>query len=72
VLSSEPAGDQTRVCITVTRTEGTAATDEGRGYRALGWDDVQALADAEQVSVRYSAAHADMLFSEIGQTLVII
>jgi hypothetical protein len=70
VLSSEPVGDQTRVCITVTRTEGTAAPDEGRGYRALCWDDVQALADAEQVSIRYSATHVDMLFSEIGQTLV--
>lgn len=71
VLSSEPAGDQTRVCITVTRTEGTAAPDAGRGYRALGWDDVQALAAAEQVSIRYSAEQADMLFSEVEQALVI-
>lgn len=70
VLSSEPAGDQTRVCIMVTRTEGMAAPDEGRSYRALGWDDVQALADAEQVSIRYSAAHADMLFDRIEQALV--
>lgn len=70
LLRSEPAGDQTRVCITVTPAEGTVAPDEGRGYRALGWDDVQALADAERVSIRYSAAHADMLFNRIGQALV--
>lgn len=70
VLSSEPAGHQTRVCIMVTRTEGTASPDEGRGYRALGWDDVQALADAEQVSIRYSATHADMLFSNIDPALM--
>lgn len=70
VLSSEPAGDQTRVRITVTRTEGTAAPDEGRGYRALDWDDVQALADAERVSIRHGAAHADMLFHRIEPALV--
>ena len=70
VLNSEPAGDQTRVCITVTPTEGTAAPDESRGYRALGWGDVQALADAEQVSIRYSATHADMLFNRMEEALV--
>ncbi|MDI1275295.1 hypothetical protein [Polaromonas sp.] len=70
VLSSEAAGGQTRVCITLTRTEGEAVPDEGRGYRTLSWDDVQALADAEHVRIRYSAAHADMLFSEVEQALV--
>lgn len=70
VLSSETVGDQTRVCITVTRTEATAAPDEGHGYRALDWDDVQALADAEQVGIRYSATHADMLFNRVDQVLL--
>lgn len=71
VLSSEPADGQTRVRITISRDNGEAAPDEARTYRALGWDDVQALAAAEKVSISYSADHADMLFSEIEQALVI-
>lgn len=70
VLRSEPADGQTRVCITVTRDKGQAAPDEARTYRALGWDDVQALAAAEKVSISHSADHADMLFSEIEQAIV--
>lgn len=71
-LSNQPAEGQTRVCITITRGEGEseAGVDEARMYRALGWDDVQALAAAEKVSISYSANHADMLFSEIEQALV--
>jgi hypothetical protein len=70
VLSSEPAGSHTRVCITVTRNEGAVAQDEANGYRSLDWDDVQALAAAERVRISYSAGHADMLFSAVEQALV--
>lgn len=70
VLSSETADGQTRVSITITRGEGAEPAPEAPTYRALGWDDVQALAAAEQVSIRYSANHVDMLFSEVAQTMV--
>jgi hypothetical protein len=70
VLSSQPADGHTRICITLTRADGEAVPDEARTYRALGWDDVQALAAAEKVSITHSADHADMLFSEVEQALV--
>lgn len=71
VISSEPAGEQTRVCIKVTSEDDAAAPEQAGGYRRLGWDDVQALAAAEQVSVRHSANHADMLFSEVLQAITL-
>ena len=71
VISSEPAGEQTRVCIKVTSEDGAAAPEQAGSFRQLEWDDVQALAAAEQVSVRHSASHADMLFSEVLQAATV-
>ena len=67
VISSEPAGEQTRVCIKVTSEDGAAPPEQAGSFRQLSWEDVQALAAAEQVSVRHSASHADMHFNEVLQ-----
>ena len=69
VISSETAGEQIRVCINVTSEDGAVAPEQPGSYRQLGWDDVQALAAAEQVSLHHSASHADMLFSEVLQAV---
>ena len=71
VISSEPAGERTRVCIKVTSGDGATAPEQPDGYRQLGWNDVQALAAAEQVSLRHSANQADMLFSEVLQAVTV-
>ncbi len=67
VISSVPAGGQTRVSITVTSEAGADVPDDSRAYRKLGWDDVRALAAAEQVSLTQGANQADMLFDEARQ-----
>jgi len=67
VISSEPAGEQTRVCIKVTSEDGAAPPEQAGSFRQLSWEDVQALAAAEQVSVRHSADQAEMLFNEVLQ-----
>ena len=71
VISSEPAGEQIRVCIKVTSEDGAAPPEQAGSFRQLSWDDVQALAAAEQVNVRHSASHADMLFNEVLQAATV-
>lgn len=71
VINSEPAGEQIQVCIKVTSEDGAAPPEQAGSFRQLSWDDVQALADAEQVSVRHSASHAEMLFNEVLQAATI-
>ena len=71
VISSEPEGEQTRVCIKVTSEDGAALPEQAGSFRQMSWDDVQALAAAEQVSVRHSASHADMLFNEVLQVATV-
>jgi len=65
-ITSEPAGEHTRVCIRVASEDGAAEPDAAGSYRKLEWDDVEALATAEAVSVRHSATHAEMLFVNLA------
>ncbi len=62
-VSSELAGDTARVCISVTPEEGASASQDPRGYRNLVWDDVEALASAEQVSIAHSASKVELGFA---------
>ncbi len=63
VLSSESGDGQTRVLFTVISDGGATSSDDPRSYRKLDWEDVQALAAAEQVSLSHGADRADMRFS---------
>ncbi|HYW57927.1 MAG TPA: hypothetical protein VE934_13260 [Polaromonas sp.] len=65
LLACEPAGDQTRIRITVTPEPNAALPEEARQYRALGLDDVQALADAENIALRYKETWVEMLFTSV-------
>lgn len=49
VPSAQPLEGETLLRIELLATEGQAASHSLQAYRALGWDDVQALADAEQL-----------------------
>ncbi|MDQ3271417.1 MAG: hypothetical protein M3Q12_04505 [Pseudomonadota bacterium] len=62
VISSEVAGGQTRVAISVSSAPGAAAADDPRPYRKLRWTDVQALANAEQVDLTHTTDRVDMYF----------
>ncbi len=63
VISSEAAGGQIRVVISVSSESGAVAAEDPQSYRKLGWDDVQALATAEQVGLSHEAGRAEMHFT---------
>lgn len=63
VFSSETVDDEIRVCITVGSADDAVHSDDPGGYRQLRWDDVQALAAAEQVGLSHGADRVDMRFS---------
>jgi hypothetical protein len=60
LVTSELTGDTARVCISVTPEEGASAAQEPRSYRNLGWDDVAALAGAEQVSIAHGVNRVEL------------
>ena len=62
LVTSELTGDVARVCISVTPDEGASAAQDPRGYRNLGWDDVDALASAEQVGISHAANKVEIRF----------
>jgi hypothetical protein len=62
-ISADAAEGQTRIVISVSSEPGAAATDEPRAYRKLGWDDVQALASAEQVGLQHAADRVELRFT---------
>ncbi len=63
LVTSEIAGDTASVCISITPDEEASAAQEPRSYRNLGWDDVHALASAEQITVSHSANRVEMRFT---------
>ncbi|WP_395056612.1 hypothetical protein [Polaromonas sp.] len=63
VISSEAVDGQLRVVISVSSEPGAVAAEEPQSYRKLGWDDVQALATAEQVGLSHAAGRVDMQFT---------
>ncbi|MES2685271.1 MAG: hypothetical protein V4706_00535 [Pseudomonadota bacterium] len=63
VISSQAADGQLRVVISVSSEPGAVAPEEPQSYRKLGWDDVQALATAEQVGLSHEADRAEMRFT---------
>ncbi len=67
VLTCQPAEGQTRVRISVTSAADATFSEEGRQYRLLDWDDVQALADAENISLRHEATWVEMDFTPAEQ-----
>ncbi|MDP1740158.1 MAG: hypothetical protein Q8K71_01855 [Polaromonas sp.] len=62
LVTSDLTGDTARVCISVAAQEGASTAQDPRSYRDLGWDDVQALASAEQVSISHSANKVELGF----------
>ena len=68
VLSSEPANGQTRVRIAVTSAPDAAFSGEARQYRKLGWDDVQVLAAAENISLQHEANWVEMRFTAVERS----
>jgi hypothetical protein len=63
VISSDAADGQIRVVISVSSEPGAVATDDPQSYRKLSWDDVQALATADQVGLIHEAGRAEMHFT---------
>jgi hypothetical protein len=70
-FSSVTENGHARVSIAVTSEEGAAFSEDPRPYRKLGWDDVQALASAEKVTLNHAAGRVEMLFSEAHQADVL-
>lgn len=68
LVTSDLAGDTARVCISVTPEEGASAAQDLRSYRNLGWDDVDALAGAEQVRVAHGAHKVELGFELLEQS----
>lgn len=62
VLSSEAVDGHTRVLIAVTCGADAAASSEPRQYRQLDWDDVNALAAAEKISLSHDNTRVEMRF----------
>lgn len=62
LVTSDLTGDTASVCISLTPEGDASAAQEPRSYRSLGWDDVYALAGAEQVRVSHSANRVEMRF----------
>lgn len=62
-ISSDAGQGQTRIVISVSTEPGAAAADEPRAYRKLGWDDVQALASAEQVGLKHAEDRVELHFT---------
>lgn len=63
VISSNAADGQLRVVISVSSEPGAVAAEDPPSYRKLDWDDVQALATAEQVVLIHAAGRAEMYFT---------
>ncbi|WP_372828047.1 hypothetical protein [Polaromonas sp.] len=64
-ISSEPADGHTLVLITVSSEPGATPPENPRAYRKLGWADVGALANAEQVGLVHEAGRAEMRFAAV-------
>lgn len=62
-ISSQATDGQIRVMISVSSEPGAVAADNPQSYRKIGWDDVQALATAEQVGLSHAADRVEMHFS---------
>ncbi len=62
-ISSQATDGQIRVVISVSSEPGAVAADDPQSYRKIGWDDVQALATAEQVGLSHEADRVEMHFS---------
>jgi hypothetical protein len=62
VLSSEAVDGHTRVLITVSSAADATASSGPRQYRQLDWDDVNALAAAEKISLSHDSTRAEMRF----------
>lgn len=60
VLSAEQLEGETLLRIELAATEGETAPNRLQAYRQLGWDDVQALADAEQLVLRHSENRVEL------------
>ncbi|MES2954126.1 MAG: hypothetical protein V4711_01660, partial [Pseudomonadota bacterium] len=63
VISSEAADGQIRVVISINSEPGAVAAEDPQSYRKLGWDDVRALATAEQVGLSHGPGRAEMHFT---------
>ena len=68
LVTSELTGDTVRVCICATPEEGASAAEDPSGYRNLGWDDVDALASAEQVRVSHGINRVELGFVLLEQS----
>jgi hypothetical protein len=72
LVGSEVADGQARLRISLSSGKGATPAGDPRAYRKLGWDDVAALAAAEQVSVKHSAKQVDMVFNEAPQADLLV
>jgi hypothetical protein len=62
-ISADAADGKSRIVISVISEPDAVAADDPRAYRKLGWDDVQALASAEQVGLKHAAGRVEMWFT---------
>lgn len=62
-VSVEPAHNSVKVALRLTPGEDDEPPQRANAYRALTWPDVQALADNEGVTMRFSALDAELVLA---------
>jgi len=72
VISSQASDGPIRVVISISSEPGAVAAQDPQPYRKLGWNDVQALATAEQVGLSYGSGRAEMRFTAAANADVTI
>lgn len=72
VISSQVVDGKIGVVISVSSEPGALAAEDPPSYRKLDWDDVQALATAEQVGLSHGPGRAEMHFAAAENADVIV
>lgn len=62
VLRAQRLEGETLLCIELAVTEGERVPNSLQAYRRLGWDDVQALADAEGIGLLHAENRVELRF----------
>ena len=68
-LTADVTGKQIVLCIVVRPTDDDSGISNDGGYRALGWDDVNALAKAESVKITRQGERVEMRYSVMDKDI---
>ncbi len=71
VFTCVQADGNPRIRITVTPEPDATLSKEARQYRTLSWSDVQALADAENISLHHEESWVEMQFKAVEKDDII-